>query len=217
MTPGPPEDLWGPVLDRALERTGIGPGARVVDVGAGVEGATAALAGLVRPGGVVYALDRDPGVAEMLARETTAGLVVPVTGDADHFTLLEPMDLAFCRFLLLHVARPRRVIEQMAACLRSDGDGWLVVQEPITSAGRVGGQQLSMPEARHQDIGAVLPSLVRDAGLSIEESWAESPAGAGPGPVASYLAELTGVDPGDDAIVLPPLVTVVARRPASVP
>jgi hypothetical protein len=31
--------------------------------------------------------------------------------------------------------------------------------------------------------------------------------------VADYLASLTGVHPGDDAVVLPPLVTVVARRP----
>jgi len=44
--------------------------------------------------------------------------------------------------------------------------------------------------------------------------WAEAPAGSGPGPVADYLAHLTGVDPGDDPVVLPPLVTVVARRPA---
>ena len=33
--------------------------------------------------------------------------------------------------------------------------------------------------------------------------------------VREYLANLTGVDPGDDPIVLPPLVTVVARRPAA--
>jgi hypothetical protein len=31
--------------------------------------------------------------------------------------------------------------------------------------------------------------------------------------VAAYLAELTGVDPGDDPIVLPVLVTVVAQKP----
>jgi hypothetical protein len=51
----------------------------------------------------------------------------------------------------------------------------------------------------------------------LDDAWAEAPAGAGPGPVAAYLEELTEVDPGDDAIVLPPLVTVLARRRASVP
>jgi hypothetical protein len=33
--------------------------------------------------------------------------------------------------------------------------------------------------------------------------------------VASYLAQLSGVDPGDDPIVLPVLVTVIAQRPAT--
>jgi hypothetical protein len=31
--------------------------------------------------------------------------------------------------------------------------------------------------------------------------------------VAEYLASLTGVDPDDDPVVLPPLVTVVGRVP----
>ena len=36
---------------------------------------------------------------------------------------------------------------------------------------------------------------------------------SGPGPVADYLESLTGVDPGDDPVVLPPLVTVIGRVP----
>ena len=52
-----------------------------------------------------------------------------------------------------------------------------------------------------------------DAGLVIVDAWAEAPAGAGPGPVADYLELVTEVDPGDDAVVLPPLVTVVAQLP----
>jgi hypothetical protein len=68
-----------------------------------------------------------------------------------------------------------------------------------------------MPDAKHPDIGALLPALVQDAGLEIVDAWAEAPAGVGPGPVADYLGDLTGVSPGDDPIVLPPLVTVVGR------
>ena len=89
--------------------------------------------------------------------------------------------------------------------------GWVVVQEPITSAGRIGGVPFSMPDARHPDIGAVVPALVRDAGLDVVDAWAEAPAGVGPGPVADYLESLTGVDPGDEPVVLPPLVTVIGR------
>jgi hypothetical protein len=100
------------------------------------------------------------------------------------------------------------------ASVTRDG-GWVVVQEPITSAGRVDGTAMSMPGARHPDVGALLPALVRDAGLALVDAWAEAPAGAGPGPVADYLEDLTGVSPGDDPVVLPPLVTVVARRPTA--
>jgi hypothetical protein len=46
------------------------------------------------------------------------------------------------------------------------------------------------------------------------DAWAEAPAGVGPGAVARYLESLTGVDPEDDPVVLPPLVTVVGRRSA---
>jgi hypothetical protein len=34
--------------------------------------------------------------------------------------------------------------------------------------------------------------------------------------VAEYLEAMTDVDPGDDPVLLPPLVTVVARRPDEV-
>jgi hypothetical protein len=99
----------------------------------------------------------------------------------------------------------------MGALVREGG--WVLAQEPITSAGRIGGRPLSFPEARHPDIGALLPAVIRAAGLDIVDAWAEAPAGVGPGPVADYLHALTDVDPGDEPIVLPPLVTVVARRP----
>ena len=89
----------------------------------------------------------------------------------------------------------------------------MVAQEPITSAGRINGNPFTMPAARHPDIGALLPALARQAGLITVDAWAEAPAGAGPGPVADYLRILTEVDPGDDPVVLPPLVTVVAQAP----
>jgi len=76
----------------------------------------------------------------------------------------------------------------------------------------VGGVALSMPDALHPDVGAFLPALVRDAGLELVDAWAEAPAGVGPGPVTTYLASITGVDPGEDPVVLPPLVTVIGQK-----
>lgn len=210
------DDVYRRPLATALDRLGVGAGWRVVDVGAGAGDVAVALAEIVGQAGRVYAVDSDPVARDETARAAaTHTQVLAITQRAEDLRLPEPVDLAFCRFLLLHVTDPVAALSQMRAAVRPGG--WVVAQEPITSAGRVGGRALSMPSARHPDVGALLPALVSRAGLVLEDAWAEAPAGAGPGPVASYLEELTEVDPGDDPVILPPLVTVLARRSGSVP
>jgi SAM-dependent methyltransferase len=205
------DDVYRRPLATALDRLGVEPGWRCVDVGAGGGNVSEALAEVVGQSGRVYAVDSDPLARDEAARAAAAhSQVIAITQAGEDLTLPEPVDLAFCRFLLLHVASPAAVLARMVAAVRDDG--WVVAQEPITSAGRVGGVALSMPDAAHPDVGAELPALVRDAGLVIVDAWAEAPAGVGPGPVSSYLATLTGVDPGDDPVVLPPLVTVLGRK-----
>jgi SAM-dependent methyltransferase len=137
--------------------------------------------------------------------------VVAITQAGEELTLPEPLDLVYCRFLLMHVHDPALVLRRMGRAVRPGG--WVVAQEPITTAGRIDGSAMSMPGARHPDIGALLPALVRDSGLDLVDAWAEAPAWAGPSPVAEYLEAMTDVDPGDAPVILPPLVTVVARRP----
>ena len=206
-------DVYRRPLVTALDRLGLREGWRCVDVGAGGGDVTVALAEIVGRDGRVYAVDSDPRSRDETARAAAAhAQVVAVTQAGEDLLLPEPVDLAFCRFLLMHVHDPVVVLRRMGAAVRPGG--WVVAQEPVTSAGRVDGRPLSMPDARHPDVGAVLPALVRRAGLDTVDAWAEAPAGAGPGPVHDYLAALTGVEPGDDPVVLPPLVTVVARRPA---
>jgi ubiquinone/menaquinone biosynthesis C-methylase UbiE len=205
-------DVYRRPLSTALDRLGLREGWRCVDVGAGGGDVSVALAEVVGRDGRVYAVDSDPAARDAVAEAAAAhSQVIAITQGAEEFLLPEPVDLAFCRFLLMHVADPLVVLRRMGDAVRPGG--WVVAQEPLTSAGRVGGRALSMPDARHPDIGAVLPALAQQAGLSIVDAWAESQAGAGPGPVRDYLADLTGADPGDDPVVLPPLVTVVARRP----
>lgn len=207
-------DVYRRPLNTALDRLGLREGWRCVDVGAGGGDVSVALAEVVGRDGRVYAVDSDPHARDQVAEVAAAhSQIVAITQQGEELLLPEPVDLAFCRFLLMHVIDPKVVLRRMGEAVRPLG--WVVAQEPVTSAGRVDGRSLSMPDARHPDIGAHLPALVRDAGLEVVDAWAESQAGAGAGPVRDYLTHLTGVDPGDDSVVLPPLVTVVARRPSA--
>ena len=204
------DDVYRRPLLTALERLGIGPGWRCVDVGAGAGDVSVALAEVVGHEGRVYAVDNDPRARDEAATSAAAfSQVVVLTQSAEELLLPEPVDLAFCRFLLMHVVDPARVLARMRDAVRPGG--WVVAQEPITTAGRVGGSAMSMPGARHPDVGALVPALVVTAGLELVDAWAEAPAGVGPGPVAEYLESLTGVSPGEDPVVLPPLVTVIGR------
>jgi SAM-dependent methyltransferase len=208
-------DVYRRPLATALDRLGLREGWRCIDVGAGGGDVTVALARVVGRDGRVYAVDNDPQARDAVAQaaaEAAQAQVIALTQTAEELTLPEPVDLSYCRFVLLHVHDPLVVLKRMGGAVRPGG--WVVAQEPITSAGRIDGRPLSMPDARHPDVGAVLPALARDAGLELVDAWAEAPAGVGPGPVTDYLESLTGVAPGDDAVVLPPLVTVVARRRA---
>jgi SAM-dependent methyltransferase len=207
-------DVYRRPLATALERLGVGPGWRCADVGAGAGDVSVALAEVVGPAGRIFAVDSDPRARDEVAAAAAAAAraqVVAVTQAGEDLLLPELVDLAFCRFLLMHVHEPAVVLARMGRATRPGG--FVVAQEPVTTAGRVDGTPMSMPGARHPDVGALLPALARDAGLELVDAWAEAPAGAGPGPVSAYLASLTGVDPGDDPVVLPPLVTVIARRP----
>jgi SAM-dependent methyltransferase len=205
------DDVYRRPLATALDRLGLGPGWSCVDVGAGGGDVSVALAEMVGQSGRIYAVDSDPQSRDVVAHAAAAhAQVIALTQAGEDLILPEQVDLAFCRFLLLHVIDPVVVVRRMASVVKPGG--WVVAQEPITSSGRIDGDPLSMPEARHPDIGAWLPALIRDAGLEVVDAWAEAPAGVGPGPVSEYLASLTEVDPGDVPVVLPPLVTVIGRR-----
>ena len=205
------DDVYRRPLATALDRIELGEGWTCVDVGAGAGEVSIALAEAVGATGRIFAVDNDPASRDEVASQAAKfAQVFAITQAGEELSLPMAVDLAFCRFLLLHVVDPTRVLKKMAAALKPGGS--LVVQEPITSAGRINGEPFSYPDARHPDIGAFLPALVREAGLEVIDAWAEAPAGSGDGPVAKYLEELTGVHPGDDSIVLPPLVTVVAKK-----
>ena len=175
-------DVYRRPLQTALERLGLGPGWSCADIGAGGGDVTVALASMVGLEGRVYAVDIDPSRRDEVAQaavEAGRAQVVAITQAAEDLVLPEEVDLAYCRFLLMHVVDPLVVLKRMASITRRHG--WLLAQEPITSAGRIAGTAMSMPSARHPDIGALLPGLVKEAGLELVDAWAEAQAGSGPG------------------------------------
>jgi SAM-dependent methyltransferase len=204
------DDLWGEPALRAMDIAGVKAGWHCADIGAGSGAITELLARRVTKSGRIYAVDQDPtsrdAIADIALGHTQ---VIALTQAVEDLTLPEAVDLVWCRFLLLHVWDPEVAIAAMVASLKPGG--WLVVEEPIVSAGRIDGVALSMPEARHPDIGADIAGMIRRAGCHIEQAWAFAPVGSGPGPVADTLEALTGVILGDESVVLSPLVTVVAR------
>ena len=177
------DDVYRRPLATALERLGLGPGWRCVDVGAGGGDVSVALAEMVGRDGRVYAVDSDPRARDEVARAAAAAhaQVIAITQAGEDLSLPEPVDLAFCRFLLLHVLDPAVVRRARWPPRSGPAAGWWPRSRSPRPAGSAA-PPLSMPDARHPDVGALLPALVRDAGLEIVDAWAEAPAGVGPGP-----------------------------------
>jgi len=116
-------DLW--------ELAGIGPGARVADVGCGPGAMLPALSGAVGPGGRVQAVDADPGaVAAARALADAAGLtnVEVAEGRADH-TGLEPgsLDVVMLRHVLAHNGGAEdAIVAHLSTLVRPGGCLYLV-------------------------------------------------------------------------------------------
>lgn len=117
--------VWRPQVLGAFRRAGIGPGASVIDVGAGPGFASTDLAEIAGPSGKVLAVERSRrfldaleerarrlGLSniETLERDVTEGGFGDGTADA-----------CWCRWLLSFVADPRRTVGHVAAALKPGG------------------------------------------------------------------------------------------------
>lgn len=129
-------EVYGPLGERLLRHAGLTTGMNVADFGCGVGVTTRMLAEMVGPSGRVTGIDVSAAQLEQ-ARAHCADLVNVSFVEASAVATSLPgesVDLAYCRFLLLHLTDP-------AACLRDmhrvlEPGGLLVVEDAdLTAAG----------------------------------------------------------------------------------
>src|SRR5688500_6323773 len=117
--------VWRPQMLDAFRRAGIGPGASVIDVGAGPGFAATDLAEIAGPSGKVFALERSRRFLDVLEdRARRLGLVNIETREQDvsEAGFGEGVaDASWCRWLLSFVGDPRRTVGHIAAALRPGG------------------------------------------------------------------------------------------------
>jgi ubiquinone/menaquinone biosynthesis C-methylase UbiE len=163
-----------------LDRVGLRPGQRAVDLGCGPRGVLDLLAGRVSPGGRVVGLDADPAHTAMAAEFAAVqalGCVDIVTADARHTGLpAGSFDLVHARTLLVNVPDPAGVVAEMVRLARPGGS--VAVLEPDTELGlcyppipafdRLGEIFHAAFRRNGADpwIGRRVPELFRQAGLT---------------------------------------------------
>lgn len=113
-----------------LNRVGVHPGWRCLDVGCGTGDVTFEIARMVGEDGKVVGLDIDPvklGLARNEAAQIGLQNIEFRTIDVNDWT--EPLgyDLVYCRFLLQHLSQPLDMLSRMWAAVKSGGT--LVVED----------------------------------------------------------------------------------------
>lgn len=114
------------VRARYMELLAPKSGEIIVDVGAGAGLVTAEIAAKVAPGGRVFAVDPSAGlldVARATTREAGNGHLVDIqVADGRDLPFgLSAFDAAFCRWVLLHVDGPEKIIAEMRRVTRRGG------------------------------------------------------------------------------------------------
>jgi SAM-dependent methyltransferase len=115
--------VWAPSTLALLDELGVAEGARCIDLGCGGGHVTMELARRVGPEGCAVGFDLDDALLEVAGQDAKAqGLDNVTFRVAAAEDLAETgFDLAFARFLLMHLRDPARVAGLMAGAVRSGG------------------------------------------------------------------------------------------------
>jgi SAM-dependent methyltransferase len=111
-----------PVLEALLERAGLEPGVRVLDVGCGAGPSTVEAARRVAPGGRVIGVDISPAMIEAARRRTGDLEIDWLVADAESYPF-EPgsVDVVLSRFGVMFFSDSVRAFSNLAAACREGG------------------------------------------------------------------------------------------------
>ncbi|HTS23816.1 MAG TPA: methyltransferase domain-containing protein [Casimicrobiaceae bacterium] len=125
-------ELFAPLTRRLLERAGIGPRMRVLDIGSGAGDVALTAAELVGPGGSVIGVDRDPDQVAFAERRAVAagfGHTRFLVADYRALELEGPVDAIVGRLVLMYATDPLDSLVRVLRHLRRGGT--IALQESI--------------------------------------------------------------------------------------
>jgi SAM-dependent methyltransferase len=175
--------LWSRETFDLWERAGIGPGARVLDVGCGPGYGTFDLAQLVTPTGRVFAVDESERFVRYLAAQAEVRGASNVEVSVQDVQKLEvpagSVDFAYARWVLCFTPRPADVVAGVARAL-SVGGRFLIQDYShwqalfLSPASDVFCDVMRATEQAWRDsggdsaIGRRLPAMLAENGLQVE-------------------------------------------------
>lgn len=116
--------MYEPFGDKTIERVGLTPGERVLDIGCGCGTTTLKLAKLLAPDGDITALDVS-ALMLSIATERTKSAAVPVkiiNADAETYKLVPgTFDVMFSQFGLMFFSNPKTAFDNFHAVLKPGG------------------------------------------------------------------------------------------------
>lgn len=182
-------ELFGEQARWLLDRIGIRPGWRALDVGCGPLGVLDLLSERVGDNGAAVGLDRDPQMrdwAQLSVAERALANVQIVAGEADATGLpRDSFDFVHARLVLINIADCGAVAREMLAVTRPGG--WVAVQDldwvswlcepPHPAWDKLVSATAAVRQAHGLDvhIGRRLPALLRRVGLVDVEVKAFAP------------------------------------------
>ena len=176
--------VWRPVMLDAWRRAGITRGSRVVDVGAGPGWATADLADIVGPSGLVVGVERSARFVSAARQRCAERGATPTR--IEQADVVEdgigagPFDVAWCRWVASFVRSPEALVAAIAGALTPDGvalfheygdyASWRLLPPRPSFGEFVGAVMTSWRDTGGEpDIALRLPALLRAAGFRITD------------------------------------------------